>query len=229
MDHSIKTIVCLANSRKSSGRCIAGKLLDSDKIIQEWIRPVSARPNEEISEDERRYSNGEMPHVLDIIEVPVKEKKSTLFQKENYLIHDTYYWKKLGGYSKSLSMIIDSPKLLWNKDCSSYYGKNDRVSKSSAGYFNESLYLIKPLNLEVTVKIEGEEFNNPKRKIRAKFRYNKIDYIFLVTDPKIEKMFLKRENGEYHITKDNVFLCVSMGLPYQDGYCYKFVASIIGI
>ena len=35
---SIK-IVCLANSRKISGRCIAGKIMDSGK----WIRPVSSR------------------------------------------------------------------------------------------------------------------------------------------------------------------------------------------
>ncbi len=25
----------------------------------------------------------------------------------------------------------------------------------------------------------------------------------------------------------NIYLCVSVGLPYKDGYCYKFLASII--
>ena len=74
-------IICLANSRKRSGRCIAGKIIDSNK----WIRPVSSRESEEISEEERRYKDGQMPKLLDIISIPVKFRKPTLHQKENYL------------------------------------------------------------------------------------------------------------------------------------------------
>lgn len=62
-------IICLANSRKISGRCIAGKIISSNK----WMRSVSSRENEEISEEERRYENGQMPKLLDIIKIPVKE------------------------------------------------------------------------------------------------------------------------------------------------------------
>jgi hypothetical protein len=42
----IKRLVCLANSRKSGGRCIAGRELLTGNL-GEWIRPVSDRKNEE--------------------------------------------------------------------------------------------------------------------------------------------------------------------------------------
>ena len=48
-----KRIVCLANSRKLSGRCVAGRVFDGHEV-GEWVRPVSARQNEEVSEYERQ-------------------------------------------------------------------------------------------------------------------------------------------------------------------------------
>ncbi|MCZ0933272.1 MAG: hypothetical protein OXJ52_08995 [Oligoflexia bacterium] len=49
-----KKIICLANSRKMFGRCIAGKEKINGQYGQ-WIGPVSDREKEEISEKEKSF------------------------------------------------------------------------------------------------------------------------------------------------------------------------------
>ena len=50
-----KRIVCLANSRKLSGRCVAGREWSEKQGAGDWIRPVSERDNQAASENERQY------------------------------------------------------------------------------------------------------------------------------------------------------------------------------
>lgn len=215
-------IVCLANSRKISGRCIVGKIVESNK----WIRPVSSRENEEISEEERRYKNGKMPKLLDIISIPIKYYSPKLFQNENYLIDDGYYWKKQGLFIENMENLLDTPADLWGTLSSSYQGTFDRIPENNCTDYTNSLYLIKVESLKIVVRVEGEEFDNAKRKVRAKFKYKNIDYFFPITDPIIEKEYLLKEDGTFKLSTENKYLCVSLGLPFN-GYCYKFLASII--
>ncbi len=68
------TILCLANSRRPDGRCIAGKEVVTNGYGN-WIRPVNARPTEEISEEDRRYEDGKDPRVLDVITIRMIEPR----------------------------------------------------------------------------------------------------------------------------------------------------------
>jgi len=229
MKYSLKKIVCLAKSRKIGGLCFAGKEVSKNNVIGHWIRPVSSRESEEISSNECEYQDGCKPDLLDIIEIPIVKHKPTCHQCENYLIDDEYYWSKEDAFHKNnLAQLCDYPKTLWEPHDSSYYGVKDRVHEFFKDDLKDSLYLISPSSLTIEVQTEGEEFGNPRRKVRARFKYNGEMYFFPITDPDIERIYYKKENGRYIIEKPEgmIFLCVSIGLPHE-GYCYKFVASII--
>lgn len=81
----MKRIVCLANSDKNSGRCIAGKELINGQLAG-WIRAVSPHTDGEVLKRECRYEGGGLPHLLDIIEVPLLKKYPKFYQKENWLL-----------------------------------------------------------------------------------------------------------------------------------------------
>ena len=90
-----KRMVCLANSRKRQGRCVAGRERNAG-VVGAWIRPVSDRPAEEVSEYERQYQDGSDPRVLDIIQVPLIEARPKDYQQENWLLDPQLYWVKAG-------------------------------------------------------------------------------------------------------------------------------------
>ena len=93
-----KRIVCLANSRKLHGRCVAGiELVDFRRAG--WIRPVSAREHQEVSEYERQYQDGSDPRLLDVIDVPLLEHHPKDYQQENWLLDPKYYWEKAGTFN----------------------------------------------------------------------------------------------------------------------------------
>ncbi len=218
-----KTIICLSNSRKISGRCIAGK---EESNYASWIRPVSSRTSEEISEEERRYKNGSMPEVLDIIRINIIKYKQNMFQIENYLIDDNYYWEKTGEFKKSdLSQLIDTPLTLWSHHDNSYWGQNDRIPEDCLTSIKNSLYLLEMNNSKIIVKDEGASFGRSRRKVRAEFVYRDVMYRLPVTDPRIERYYFKKDDGTYTINKKH-HICVSIGLPYES-FCYIFIASII--
>lgn len=220
----IKRIVCLANSRKNSGRCIAGKQVLADGFGP-WIRPVSARPSTEISDEERRYANGGSVKVLDVIDVLVTGAAPHHHQTENWVIHSGP-WVKQGELSwAKVRQLLDKPSPLWTNDDSTYHGLNDRVKVDIASRCTDSLRLIAPEGLMLKVATEGVDFGNPRRKARADFRYAGAQYSLVVTDPAAERLLLGRPDGHYHI--EDAYLCISLGEAHTDGSCYKLVASII--
>lgn len=222
---TVKRIVCLANSRKISGRCIAGREFDGGRAGG-WIRPVSAREHEEISENERQYEDGSDPKVLDILETPLIEHRPKTYQCENWLLDDKLYWKRVGTvHWNELAVLEDKPQLLWINGHHTYHGLNDRIPLAEAAKLGNSLYLLRVLRVELSVFAPGADFGNPKKRVQARFEYQGIGYHLWVTDPTIERPYVAKVEGDYKLGE--CYLTVSLGEPADDGYCYKLVAAVI--
>ena len=154
----VKRIICLANSRKRSGRCIAGKELNGDGHAP-WVRPVSDRPDQEVSEQERIYKDRSEPRVLDIVDIPLREHRPKSHQSENWLLDPRRTWARTGRATwNDLFSVADNPAWLWKNGSSTYHGWNDRVSVADCQKLHSSLYLLHLSSMKYRLYTPGAEF-----------------------------------------------------------------------
>lgn len=219
-----KKIVCLANSRKLSGRCVAGVEL-TEFGFGNWIRPVSIRKHEEVSEYERNYENGSDPALLDIIEIPLLKRCPGGCQQENWLLDPELYWVKTGALDwEELGPISETAGTLWKNGISTYHGESDRIPEFDADKETSSLKLVRVDQVKLRVYAPGADFGNAKRRVQARFDFAGHSYALRVTDPKIERAFLGQADGEYQLGES--CLTISLGETFE-GYSYKLVAAIL--
>lgn len=219
-----KRIVCLANSRKLSGRCVAGIEFSGQRRVG-WIRPVSAREHEEVSEYERQYQDGSDPRLLDVMNVPLLEPRPKGYQQENWLLDPDSYWQKVGRLNwGDLHALAEPSGTLWINGDSTYNGTNDRIMLPQAAALRSSLRLVYVERLTLSVFRPGAAFGNPKRRVQGHFDHAGTHYRLWVTDPVYERHYLAQNDGDYVIGES--FLTVSLGEPYE-GACYKLIAAII--
>lgn len=209
-----KKIICLANSKKNHGRCVAGKNTSNGQ----WIRPVSDMGA--LSVENISYENGSAAALLDVIRIPFERKTPTTYQPENILISEGT-WEKIDEYSISdLDNLCEDPTTLWQNNG----GYNDKIPQS---YMDEnrpesSLVLIKPQS----IRISRDNFF-AKKNVRAQFNYNEITYNLKVTDLDIINKFTQKPEGIHPLRCSEVYLCLSLAGPFPDNYFYKLLASII--
>ena len=226
----MRRIVCLANSRKPDGRCVAGKLYAQGKFGA-WLRPISIREGEELSEQERLTSKGLEPALLDILEFTISKHKPSSHQPENFVINPQHKFKQVGRISpQELLKVIDRPTNLWLMGYQSKtFGKNDLVPPSRISEVSNSLYLINPHYFTIQV-VQGTY----SLQVRGHFTYLGAEYNLRITDPIVEERFIPKGVGEYKI--EDVLLTISLAEklftvasnPSSSGY-YKLIAGVIDI
>ena len=221
---TVKRILCLANSRKRGGRCVAGKVMQSDGRSGGWLRPVSAREDEEVSPQERRYADGGEPRILDVIDVPLLSPRPKTYQRENWLLDPNRCWAKVGQAAwNDLRSIIDRDEPLWINGHSARNGLNDRVPLAKTAAINNSLRLIKVDALTITVS-EPARPSADFPILRGSFNYLGDEYRFRITDPTSESGSLNLSYGDYCVGER--YLVISLGEPFE-GHAYKLIATII--
>ncbi len=219
----VTTMVCLANSRKFGGRCIAGLAWDENKDWF-WIRPVSAHGAGELN-SERLYQDGSDPQLLDLIDLSLLHPKPIGCHAEDILVDSTKRWQKCDNitYREALESIPMSSTSLWINGKSTSHGLNDVMDDWVAARLKSSLKLICPDKFTMTATAEHEN----KRKVRGEFWLRNSSYKLTVTDPWIENEFSHYEIGTKRIALKPL-LCVSIGQVFeQTKACYKLIAGVI--
>jgi len=231
-----KTILILANSIRSSNRCIAGReaTYDGQKwIVSTWIRPVSANGDGEVSPIESQCSDGSQPAVLDVMTVPLVGPVPCSCQPENYHIDSTQRWIRAGQVSQDVSQIVEHPTSLWFQPGT----KADRIHSTAiqVGSGFQSLYLIRPEGLKVRIWTEMNQFRGGQHKQRrALFQYVGEHYELSITDPSMDYRYFNPFPALGQPPRDIVpkapdrsLLVVSLAHAPLNGYHYKVVATVL--
>jgi len=220
----VRRIVCLANSRKLSGRCVAGREW-TQAGAGPWIRPVGLRRTGELAIGSVRYKGGGEPRLLDLIDIPLFDPRPHTYQSENTSLAPWRAWRYGGRLNwDDLPGLAEQPETLWLHDRSDEPGMNNRVAEEEAAELSNSLYLLHLDRLELQVVTSREPSGHTRRRVHAVFHYGGVRYRMSVTDPVVERRFRTRMEGRYPVGACHA--TVSLGEPHQ-GYCYKLVAAIM--
>ena len=79
---TVKRIVCLANSRRLGGHCVAGKTIVGTATLT-WVRPVTATSGGALSLLDMICHPIGVPAVLDIVDVSMLQAAPHDYQQEN--------------------------------------------------------------------------------------------------------------------------------------------------
>ncbi|WP_122564402.1 dual OB domain-containing protein [Pseudomonas viridiflava] len=223
MPHTLD-MVCLANSWKHGGRCIAGKIYGGDRS-GEWIRPVSPTVgHRQITFAQMNYGQNQFANILDVIRIEFTTREPNTFQQENLIISGIR-WVKLGKLDPTnLRNWLDAPNALWSNGDDSEYGTNDKISGPIIAETRpSSLVMVQPDGGLLTVTVAKER--DDKTKIRLHFRYNRVKYALTTTDIWSQDYFRGCGIGEYEL-KNIQAMTISLGEPFANGNTTKIVAEI---
>ena len=217
-----KYFICLANSYKHGGRCVAGIEITFDANGKPfiahhpdgrpvWIRPVSDTPEGAIPTETAQ--NIRLFSVIKLTEVVPCPHKAH--------VEDVRYAKmdcRHGSFKPNdqlMQLCLDK------KHQNIFYFQGKAVPSEMVDRLDYSLMLIKPDDAEAYI-----DENREKSKYRMKFSYYGFHYDFSITDPLFLEAF--KANPEIGTDLKDVYLALSLGMEFE-GFHFKLVAAVIQI
>ena len=208
--------VCLANSFKEGGRCMAGFELDAknnpvfEKAKPKWIRPVCNTAHGEIPTE--MVANFKL---LDIIEIDILEKQPQSYQSENVIFNETSL-RICGSFKREeLSKLCNNVSVI--------FGNFDKaVSLDEIDDLNHSLLFLCLKEFEVVNKVYEDKKDRPQT--RLIFNHHGNEYDFPITDPSFLHRFKVRP--DLIKQKNEIYVCSSLGILWKNSF-YKLIAGII--
>lgn len=214
-------IICLANSIKHGGRCVAGLRTDG----RGWLRPVSNKDDGALAYYHYRYADSTPALTLDVLRVGVVRPRPLPFQPENWLI-DGKPWELVARPLSAEQLAIlrhaiqRGPQLL--------HGATDRVPPESAATSAtpHSLELIAPRSIAM-YPIRGRA-DQPRA--RAKFTLGdgagEISYDLSLTDPHWRDEAIRTGGMTLEQAQTPFVATASLSEPFE-GNCFKLLAAVM--
>ena len=212
--------ICLANSYKRGGRCVAGIEIDVDSNSHwdvkrnadgspKWIRPIAQETEfGEIPEGEAHL----LPllsvvRLTDVVPCPSMAHSEDVFYKQMCPI----------GRVPSIPIILD--KLTDDVHPLLFYTTDYSISVDKYEHGDYSLMMVRPERLSFHL--------DPSRN-RAKyfmtFKHNEVIYDFTITDPYFYQYIEKHPDVLDNLS--DVYITLSLGLEYE-GRHHKLIAAMI--
>lgn len=233
-------IVCLANSFKHGGRCIAG--IKTDRTG--WIRPISAQLDGTLTEADCQLANGKFPELFDVIKINCTEPYPSSHQPENWVVSQQK-WMFSGRPTRKFLKSLLKSEVERAERCEYLFGNSsDRIDWNSIQEkpLDASLQVIAPKN--ITWKITTPDFIN--RKYRVSFKFCEVFYDLPITDPAWRETLSQLADGDYCAAEaiellnlqdfhpDRFLFTMSVGEPFRprspgDWYCFKIVAAVMNL
>lgn len=222
-----KRIICLANSRKKSHRCVAGIEQLPDNFYR-WIRPIGDRDGHGVTEREITLQDGTQPRPLDVLEIDLIRYAPNGNHQEDYLLDPNVPWRRVGRYTWQQATglaVLSAP--LWVNGHESGSGINDYVPEAQTVDLTDSLRLVRA---EPIIRVRPAYDRTKAADVRATFQHAGQTYRLKVTDPVVEERFRAKGVGDYPLGDSILTISLGEGMWHtnlQQWQHYKLVAAVI--
>lgn len=215
-----KLLVCLANSWKLGGSCLAGievqRSADEFVVVRNVEDPVWIRPVSDTQHGELPIRTLEQFKLLDIIQLECTKAVPQGAQVENWLFARGTL-KKVGEFPADRQHL----DLLMSSDRAGLFGNQGKaVHSDDIDTVGHSLLFIR--TEEPT--LHHQTTKTGRDQLRIRFLYNGTAYDLPLTDPVADRRL--RENPKLLAKADAVFLTLSLGLE-QNQFHTKLIAGVV--